>query len=105
MTYLDTINKKLEKCDAIEGSISRPHDDQLSLPNLHVALQCIRVFTTNAIADAEKIAAAGNLDAAKAKIAAHIENLTKESAVLGVESNSLISQLSTELNDILSGLS
>jgi len=106
MTYMDTINRKLEKCEATEGSISRPHCDEISPLNHHVALQYIRVVTTNTIADAEKIAATGNLDAAKAKISAAIEHLSRESVAFGgVEPNSLISQLLSELNEILSGLS
>lgn len=106
MTYMDTVNKKLEKCEAIEGSISRPQNDEVSPPNHHVALQYIRVVTTNTIADAEKIAATGNLDAAKAKISAAIEYLSRESVAFGdVEPNSFIIQLLSELNDMLSGLS
>jgi len=104
MTYMDTINKKLEKCQAIEGLISRPNGDKISQVNDHVALQYIRVSTTNIIADAEKIAATGDLVAAKSKISSHLEYLSQESFTIG-GSNSLISQLMIELNNILSGLS
>jgi len=104
MTYMDTVNKKLAKCEAVQGSISRPHDDKVSPLHHHVALQNIRVVTTNIISDAEKIAVTGNLDSAKAKISAHIEHLNR-SSVAFVEPNFLISQLLRELNEILSGLS
>jgi len=104
MTYMDTVNKKLAKSEAIKGSISRPHNDKVSPRNNHVALQHIRVATTNVIADADEIAVAGNLYAAKAKIGAHIEHLNRDFAAFG-EPSSLTSQLLRELNDISSGLS
>jgi len=104
MTYMDTINKKLAKYKAVEGSLSRPNGDEVSQMNKHVALQYIRIHTTNIIADAEKIAAAGNRKDAKTKIKAQIEYLTRESTTYGI-SDPLISQLMNELNLIFSGLS
>jgi len=104
MTYMDTINKKLAKCEALEGSILRPSGPKLSHVNKHVALQYIRVSTTKIIADAEKIAAVGNLGDAKSKIGSQIEYLSRASATFD-QSNPLISQLLSDLNRILSGLS
>jgi len=104
MTYMDTINKKLAKYKAVEGSLLRPNGDEVSQMNKHVALQYIRIHTTNIIADAEKIAAAGNRKDAKTKIKAQIEYLTRESTTYGI-SDPLISQLMNELNLIFSGLS
>jgi len=104
MTYMDTINKKLAKCKVVEGSISRPNGDEVSQVNKHVALQYIRVSTTTVIADAEKMAAAGKRVDAKSKINAQIKYLSRESTTFG-KSDPLISQLLSELNLILSGLS
>jgi len=104
MTYMDTINRKLAKHEAVEGLISRPNGHMVSQLNNHVALQYIRVVTTNIIADADKLAAAGNLVAAKSKINSHIEHLRRESTTFG-ESNPLVLQFLSELNQIASGLS
>jgi len=104
MTYMDTINKKLAKCKATEGSILRPNGVEVSQVNKHVALQYIRVSTTNVIADAEKMASAGNRVDAKSKINAQIKYLSRESTTFG-KPDPLISQLLSELNLILSGLS
>jgi len=103
MTYMDTINKKLERCDAIEGSIARPNGSEVSESNDHVALQYVRVTTTEIIAEAEKIANSGNFEAAKAKIKSQIDYLSNESATFD-RSNPLVSQFLSELNTILSGL-
>jgi len=102
MAYMDTINKKLANYKAIEGAVSRPNGDEVSQVNKHVDFQCIRVSTTNIIADAEKIATGGNREDAKSKINSHIKYLTNFSSG---ESNPLISQLLSDLNRILSGLS
>lgn len=104
MTYMDTVNRKLAKHEAVEGLISRPNGHLVSQMNNHVALQYIRVTTTNIIADADKLAAAGNLISAKAKINSHIEHLKREHITLG-GSNPLILQFLIELNQIVSGLS
>lgn len=104
MTYMDTINKKLAKCESIQGSILRPDGSEVSQVNEHVALQYIRVSITKTIAEAEQIATSGNLEAAKSKINSAIEYLNRESATFD-ESYPLISQLLGELNTILSGLS
>jgi len=104
MIYMDTIGKKFSKYKAIYGSISRPNGCEVSQVNNHVALQYIRVSTIHVIADAEKIASSGNLAGAKSKIESHIKYLSHESITFG-KSNPLISQLLSELNSILSGLS
>lgn len=106
MTYLDTINKKLARCDTVEGSIARPNGSEISESNEHVALQHVRIITTGIIAEAEEMANSNNLDAAKAKIQSHIDYLSNNESDTPFDlCNPLISQLTGELNTILSSLS
>lgn len=104
ISYLDTINKKLAKSDFVLGSVSRPTSSEVSALNEHVAIQYLRVRTTEVISQVEDIAKGGNLAVAKSTITAHIEYLTREASKMNSQSP-LIAQLHSELNTILSGLS
>jgi len=104
MSYLDTINSKLVQSDNVYGSLTRSPGNEVSPSNHHVSLQCIRIKTTEVIAEAEKLAGSGQYDNAKKTISQHINFLQKEAATLG-ESNPSIVQMLNELNSILTGLS
>ena len=104
MSYMDTINSKLVQSSNIQGSIIRPVGDELSPSDHHVSLQCIRIKTTEVIAEAEKLADNGQFDTAKKRITSFIDQLQKEAAVL-CESDPFIIQMLNELNTIMSGLS
>lgn len=104
MSYLDTINSKLVQSDSVEGSLSRPIGNEISQSNHHVSLQCIRIKTTEVIAEAEKLADSGQYDRAKKIISSYINELQKEAVALG-ESNPSIVQMLNELNSIMTGLS
>jgi hypothetical protein len=110
LKYLDTINKKLVNSPSILGSIMRPEGTFVSKVNVHVALQCIRVRATNIINEARSIAETsrqygGNLQEARTKINAFIQEVQKEAEILEVLSDLFIIQLLAELNGILGGLS
>lgn len=104
MSYSDTINSKLVQGDSSKGSIARPLGNELSPVNDHVVLQCIRIKTTEVISEAEELAKKGELTNAKAVISSHISYIQKESESLASKSNLLVTQLFTELNTILEGL-
>jgi len=110
LKYLDTINKKLVNSPSILGSIMRPEGTFVSKVNVHVALQCIRVRATNIINEARSIAETsrqygGNLQEARTKINAFIQEVQKEAEKLEALSDLFIIQLLAELNGILGGLS
>mmetsp|Transcript_12186 Transcript_12186/g.14172 ORF Transcript_12186/g.14172 Transcript_12186/m.14172 type:complete len:510 (-) Transcript_12186:183-1712(-) len=104
VSYLDTINKKLFQSDNIVGSITRPLGKEVSPTNHHVLLQSIRIQTTEVIAEAERLAESSQLDDAKKVIKSQIANLEIQSTLFG-PSNLYISQMISELNTIIAGLS
>jgi Mg-chelatase subunit ChlD len=104
MSYLDTINSKLVQGDKSQGSIARPLGNELSPANEHVLLQCIRIQTTEVISQAEKLANNGELSKAKTVISSHIAHLQKESDSLANKSDPFVTQMLTELNTMLAGL-
>jgi hypothetical protein len=104
MKYLDTINSKLTQSDNVLGSISRPLGIEVSKSHPHVNLQCLRIKTTEVIAETERLADSGQFDTAKSTINSYIDELQRESATLE-ESSPFIAQMITELNTILTGLS
>lgn len=108
VSYLDTIQKKLVSAlfanRPITASISRPDGTDISPANVHVALQCIRIKTTQVISAAEKFAERNQLDMAKSTITNFKNTLQQEATDLGELSNPLIVQLLTEFDTILSGL-
>jgi len=105
LSYLDTVNKKLETSSDVIGSIARPDGNEVSKTNSHVALQCIRVRTTEVITETEALAESGQLAKARSSIGAYINNLQQEAAQMEETTNPLIVQFQSELHTILSGLS
>jgi Uncharacterized protein containing a von Willebrand factor type A (vWA) domain len=106
VVYLDTIQRKLARSPDIVGYISRPsNSDAVSKPNAHVALQCIRIQTTQILNEtAASIAKYGDLAKARSNIHDFIKKLQQEAQQLELTSNPLIVQLLNELNTALSGL-
>jgi len=103
LAYLDTVNSKLVQSDNFNGSIKRPLGNEISIINDHVSLQCIRIKTTEVIAEAKRLADSGNLDASKTMINSMIDQLQKEDST--VQKSDFIIQMLSELNAIISGLS
>ena len=104
LSYLDTINKTLVAFNEILGSITRPDDGTVSKTDEHVALQCIRIKTTEILSETETLAERDKLIEARAKIQAFIEEVQEEAAQLEVTTDPLIVQLLDELNTMLTGL-
>jgi len=104
MSYMDTINSKLVQSDNAQGVIARPIENELSSANDHVVLQCLRIKTTEVTNQAQSLADNGQLDAANATIKSHIAQLQKEAETLTNKSHPFVTQLLTELNTMLSGL-
>eukprot|EP00558_Chaetoceros_sp_UNC1202_P010361 CAMPEP_0197247104 /NCGR_PEP_ID=MMETSP1429-20130617/26099_1 /TAXON_ID=49237 /ORGANISM="Chaetoceros sp., Strain UNC1202" /LENGTH=468 /DNA_ID=CAMNT_0042707933 /DNA_START=167 /DNA_END=1573 /DNA_ORIENTATION=- len=105
LSYVDTIKKQIVARDSVVGSIVRPDGNEVSNTNSHVALQCIRIKTTEVISETETLAEKGELGKARSHIEQYAIRLQNEATTLGQSGNSLILQLLSELNKILSGLS
>ncbi len=99
--YLDTLRSKLEQSEEVIGSIQRPEGDEISEMNQHVFLQCIRIQTTDIIAECQKQADQGQIEEAKKKICTHTELLQKHNST---QENTLLNQLLSELDEIKTGL-
>jgi Mg-chelatase subunit ChlD len=104
MSYLDTINSKLIQSGYSDGLIARPVGEATSNDNEHVVLQCIRVKTTEVIAQAEKLANNGDLAVAKTVVKSQIDVLNKQAELL-TQPSQFLTQMVNELNSILAGFS
>jgi len=104
LSYLDTIGIKLVDAESVSACISRPNSTVLSPPNPHVVVQWLRVQATAGMAEADRLSRQGNLEAARAKITSLLSQLRDESAGAGIESDPLIVQLISDLNEVMSGL-
>jgi hypothetical protein len=110
VVYLDTIQKKLARSPDIVGCISRPSNNNInseyvSKTNGHVALQCIRIKTTQILNEtAKSMSESGDLSKARSNIHEFIKQLQQEAQQLELTSSPLIVQLINELNTALSGL-
>mmetsp|Transcript_2413 Transcript_2413/g.4479 ORF Transcript_2413/g.4479 Transcript_2413/m.4479 type:complete len:555 (+) Transcript_2413:2636-4300(+) len=106
VVYLDTIRRKLARSPDTFGCISRSNNsDFVSKTNAHVALQCIRIKTTQILNEtAVSISQNGDLAKARSKIHDFIKQVQQEAQHLELTSNPLIVQLLNELNTALSGL-
>jgi len=104
-SYLDTINKKLAKSPDHTGTINRPDGMAISMVNNHVALQGIRIATTEVICKAEGFAKNERLEQARTVINEHFEYVQNEANSLEESTNPLIVQILSDLNSILAGLS
>lgn len=103
LSYLDTINKKLDHSENFSASVKRPSGNEVSPSNNHVLLQCTRVKTTKVIAEAKSLADNGKLDTAKTMINTMIDELQK---LDGPSSDDpFVVQMLNELNNIVTGLS
>lgn len=105
VSYLDTIKKKLVTDEPITKSITRSEGEVVSPNNTHVALQILRIQTTQVITEAKNLADNNQLDVARNKINEFVILLQHEAALMGESNHPLILQISTELNAILSSLS
>ena len=90
ISYLDTIKKKLVQDEPVAKSITRSDGMEVSPNNVHVALQLLRIQTTEVISETEKLAEANQLDVARDKISEYTKNLQHEAELLGESNNSLI---------------
>ena len=104
VSYLDTINVKLMKSENVFGSIHRPLGEELSPLNSQVAIQCVRIQTTEVISESEKLADNGEIGSAKSIISAYITQVQKEIDLID-KSHPLFVQILNELNTIMSGFS
>jgi Mg-chelatase subunit ChlD len=104
VSYLDTINIKLTKSENVFGSITRPLGEELSPLNTHVAIQCIRIKTTDVISESEKLADNGDVGSAKSLISAYIIQVQKEIDLID-KSHPFFVQILNELDTIMSGFS
>jgi MOB kinase activator 1 len=101
LSYMDTIKKELVTGDPITCSISRPLGTKVSEPNCHVAVQWLRVHTTQEMALADQLGQEGKLAAARAKIQA-CRDLIKSKERL--QADSLVNQLVLDLDRVMGGL-
>jgi len=103
LSYLDTIKKCLTDGDAVTASIARPTGSKMSPSNLHVAAQWLRIRATRAMKEADDLSRVGNLEEARAKIRACLNDIEAETTE-GAQSHPLIVQLVSDLNESLVGL-
>merc|ERR1712154_642488 len=105
LSYLDTIQKKMVSDHRIVGSIARPEGTEVSKANSHVALQWMRIKSTEMMRATEVLADQNQLEKARSDISRFIADLTEEAAALGESGSAIVIQLLSELNTISSGLS
>jgi len=101
VAYTDTIQKRPANTGQVLCAMNRPEGSNVSEPNQHVMAQWLRVFATQEMAEAEKMASS-NLGAARARIQKALDAIEKTSGVN--QTDPLIIQLVAELKQVLEGL-
>mmetsp|Transcript_12553 Transcript_12553/g.27138 ORF Transcript_12553/g.27138 Transcript_12553/m.27138 type:complete len:559 (-) Transcript_12553:134-1810(-) len=99
----DAIQKRPLMIGPVTCSVKRPDANDISEANHHVLVQWLRVYATQEMADAEKLASDGKLAAARAKVQKAMQTIQGTPGV--DQSHGLVRQLTAELETISEGLS
>jgi uncharacterized protein YegL len=102
VAFMDAIQKRPVKSGPMVCYVDRPKGNELSEANHHVLVQWLRIYATEQMTEADKLAKV-NLGAARARIQ---EAVGRIKSTPGIQrTDPLIVQLIAELNQVLQGLS
>lgn len=103
LAFTDAIQKRPVKTGPTICYVDRPKGNEMSEANHHVIVQWLRIYATEEMSEADKLAKQQNLAAARARIQKALDTI--KSAPGFQQSDPLIEQLVAELNQVLQGLS
>ena len=102
VAFMDAIQKRPVKSGPTLCYVDRPKGNELSEANNHVLVQWLRIYATEEMSEADKLAKQ-NLAAARARIQGAIGTIKSTPGIH--QSDPLIEQLIAELNQVMQGLS